>query len=150
MQTNQRWLIHGNGSYVHPINFPTVPRYRAATHHPYADIKHLIWPRCGSPRRRVSFVRLGMHGSVRPRCFSDSVDDVDVASVAAELAARSRISACDRSAGQNGLLTSAVAALGQPAFASSIIATPDMICPDVQNPHWKPSCSTNSAWTGRS
>jgi hypothetical protein len=43
-----------------------------------------------------------------------------------------------------------VAALGQPAFASSIIATPDMICPDVQNPHWKPSCSTNAAWTGRS
>ena len=85
-----------------------------------------------------------MHGSVRPHCFSDSVDDIGVASVAAEFAVRSRIAACDRSAGQNGLLTSGAAALGQPAFASSIIATPDVIFPDVQNPHWKPSCSTNA------
>jgi len=85
-----------------------------------------------------------MHGSVRPHCFSDSVDDIGVASVAAEFAVRSRIAACDRSAGQNGLLTSGAAALGQPAFASSIIATPDVIFPDVQNPHWKPLCSTNA------
>jgi hypothetical protein len=28
-----------------------------------------------------------------------------------------------------------VAALGQPAFASSIMATPDMSCPEVQKPH---------------
>jgi hypothetical protein len=48
----------------------------------------------------------------------------------------------------NGFVTSAVAALGQPAFASSVMATPDMICPDVQNPHWNPSCSMNVAWTG--
>jgi hypothetical protein len=65
-----------------------------------------------------------------PHCFSDSVDDIGLAGVAAEFAARS---ACERSAGQDGLLTSAVAALGPSVFASSIIATPDMICPDAQN-----------------
>ena len=37
-----------------------------------------------------------------------------------------------------------------PAFASSIMATPDMICPDVQKPHWKPSRSMNAAWRSRS
>jgi len=48
---------------------------------------------------------------------------------------RSRISAFDTSFIVNGFVTSVVAALGQPAFASSIIATADMIWPEVQNPH---------------
>jgi hypothetical protein len=48
---------------------------------------------------------------------------------------RSRISVSERSAGANGFRTSAVAALGHPAFASSIMATADMIWPEVQNPH---------------
>ena len=61
---------------------------------------------------------------------------------------RSRISVFDRSESLNGFVTSAVAALGQPAFASSIMATPDMICPDVQKPNWKPSRSMNAAWSG--
>jgi 2Fe-2S iron-sulfur cluster binding domain len=33
--------------------------------------------------------------------------------------------------------------------ASSIMATADMIRPDVQRPHWKPSCSMNAVWRGR-
>ena len=61
---------------------------------------------------------------------------------------RSRISNVDKSATVKGLPTSAVAALGQPAFASSINATADMICPEVQKPHWKPSFSMKAAWTG--
>jgi hypothetical protein len=61
---------------------------------------------------------------------------------------RSRISASVRSPISNGLRKSAVTALGQPALASSIKATPDMIWPEVQNPHWKPSCSMNASWSG--
>src|SRR5215813_5350637 len=49
---------------------------------------------------------------------------------------------------RKGLARSAVAELGQPAFASSIIATAEMICPEVQKPHWKPSCSMDAAWSG--
>jgi hypothetical protein len=41
-----------------------------------------------------------------------------------------------------------VAELGQLAFASSIIATAEMICPEVQKPHWKPSRSMDAAWSG--
>ena len=41
------------------------------------------------------------------------------------------------------------AALEQPSSsvprASSSIATPDMICPDVQKPHWKPLYSMKAA-----
>jgi hypothetical protein len=46
------------------------------------------------------------------------------------------------------LRRSAVAALGQPALASSIMATPDMIWPEVQKPHWNPSCSMSANWSG--
>jgi hypothetical protein len=49
---------------------------------------------------------------------------------------RSRISAWESCASVKGLRRSAVAALGQPAFASSIRGRADMIWPGVQNPHW--------------
>src|SRR5438445_606813 len=60
---------------------------------------------------------------------------------------RSRISSSVSAAGPS-TRTSAVAALAAPSRASRRSATAEQICPGVQYPHWKASCSMKAACTG--
>ncbi len=72
--------------------------------------------------------RKSMGTSAPRRCIHQGVDDVWTAGATAKIPAHSLSnSAQDRSANVKARRRSAVAALGTPAFASLIMATPDMI-----------------------
>ena len=106
-----------------------------------------------SAKSRVELVSVNMTVNSQRRTMTIEPRTTLLDALRENLALIGTKKACDRGEcgactvhidGRRVLSCMTLAALGQPAFASSIMATADMIWPEVQKPHWNPSCSMNA------